>query len=431
MKKKRTWLWIIVAIVVVAIILIIFIAGKSKYVVSLSTSIAQQGKIENTITATGEIQPVYKVDVGTQVSGIVKKLYVDYNTHVKKGDLLAELDKSTLRQQLKQSQASLSTAKSNKELAQKSFDRISALYAKKAATQEEYDQAVTDLTSAKNQLITAQSNYSNAVTNMSYAEIYSPIDGVVLSKEVEEGQTVAASFSTPTLFTIANDLTQMQVEANVDEADIGEVRVGQSVTFTVDAFPKDVFTGTVKQIRLDPTETNNVITYVVIIDAPNPDNKLYPGMTANITIEVDNQEGLVIPLEATYADISSMMKELHKEGYSVEGAAASSKDNGHSNAAPSAAADKQVTNAKATTVDGAGTATSAVKNANIYVVNGKKIERRTVKTGLGDGANIVILDNLKAGEKVLLSVSKEKRNAKSKDASSNPLQMGPPKEKKR
>ena len=291
MKKKKNWILILVIFMLGAIAAIFIFGKKGQYQTVVDTQAVTTGTVETTVTATGEIQPVYKVEVGTQVSGIVKKLYVDYNTQVKKGQLLAELDKSTLQEQVKQSKANLSTSSSNKDLAQKSFDRVKTLYEKKAATQEEYDQAESSLKQAQNQLVTARSNYENALTNLKYAEIYSPIDGVVLSKSVEEGQTVASSFSTPTIFTIANNLAEMQVEADVDEADIGMVKNGQSVTFTVDAFPNDLFTGTVKQIRLEPTVTNNVVTYTVIIEAPNPDGKLYPGMTANVSIVVESQTG--------------------------------------------------------------------------------------------------------------------------------------------
>ena len=203
---------------------------------------------------------------------------------VKKGQKLAELDRSNLNEQLTQAQTSVSNAKSNLTLAQQQYDRVKVLYDNKAATQESYESAVNSLNLAKNQLKTAQSELSRATTNLSYATIYSPIDGVIMDKAVEEGQTVASSFSTPTLFTIANDLTQMQVEAKVDEADIGEVKAGQPVTFTVDAFPDDVFTGTVKEVRINPTVTSNVVTYTVIINAPNPESKLFPGMTASVTI---------------------------------------------------------------------------------------------------------------------------------------------------
>lgn len=396
--KKKTLIWIGAGVVVLLVVILIISKHSGGYVVNLTTQASQTDTLETTVTATGEIQPVYKVEVGTQVSGRVEKLYVDYNSTVKKGSLLAELDKSTLNQQVKQSKASLSTAQSSKDLAQKNFDRVSALFKNKAATQEEYDQASAELQQAKNQVVTARSNYENALTNLKYAEIYSPIDGVVMGKEVEQGQTVASSFSTPTLFTIANDLKQMQVEADVDEADIGLVRVGQRVSFTVDAFPKDVFSGTVKQIRLDPTITSNVVTYTVIIDAPNPDEKLYPGMTANVNIIVNEQQGITIPLEATYFDPASNRDALLKEGYKLTGSAQPK--------------------------------TSA--HATVYVVNGKEIAARQIETGLNDGANVIVTQGIKVGEKVLLSVAKEKKQKSSnKDAADNPLSMGTPKEKKR
>ncbi|MBR5092337.1 MAG: efflux RND transporter periplasmic adaptor subunit [Bacteroidales bacterium] len=305
-KKTRTWL-IVIAIVIVAAA-VVAVVTRPKEVAVINEEPCTAGSIEKTVTATGEIQPVYKVEVGTQVSGIVEKMYVDYNSEVKKGQLLAELDKSLLLEQVKQAQATLSTSTSNRNLAQKNFDRVKALYEKKAATQEEYDQAETSLEQAKNQMITAQSDYERSRTNLKYAEIYSPIDGVILSKAVEEGQTVASSFSTPTLFTIAKNLTDMQLEAKVDEADIGQVEEGQQVTFSVDAFPGDEFKGTVRQIRLVPTVTSNVVTYTVIIDAPNDDGKLYPGMTANITILVEEQQGLVIPLETTLFTLDPMTR---------------------------------------------------------------------------------------------------------------------------
>lgn len=393
--KKKLWIWIILGVAVVAIAVVLLFGKKGSYEVILTTQMVEEDSIVQTVTATGEIQPVYKVEVGTQVSGIVQKLYVDFNSQVKKGQLLAELDKSTLNEQVKQSRANLSTAQSNKALYQKTFDRIASLYASKAATQEEYDQAESQLQQAKNQLVTAQSNYENAVTNLKYAEIYSPIDGVVLNKEVEEGQTVASSFSTPTLFTIANDLTRMQVEAAVDEADIGEIKEGQRVTFTVDAFPKDVFNGTVHQIRLEPTVTSNVVTYTVIIDAPNPDAKLYPGMTANVSIITQEEKGLMIPLEAEYFEPEMVKEDLQAEGYTVE------------------------------------TAKKGPHSVVVYVVEGNRVVPKPITVSIDDGVNVIVTDGLSEGEVVLLSVTKEQKSAKSKEASKNPLQMGPPQRKTR
>ena len=395
MTKKKKTLWIVlaaVAAVVLVLIVLMAIGGKGKYVVNVNTATAEQGSVEHTITATGEIQPVYKVTVGTQVSGIVEKLYVDYNSQVKKGQLLAELDKSNLREQVKQCKASLSTAQSNKDLAQKSFDRVAKLYAGKAATQEEFDQAESSLQQAKNQLLSAKSNYESAVTNLGYATIYSPIDGVVLNKEVEEGQTVAASFSTPTMFTIAKNLTEMQVEANIDEADIGQVHEGQKVTFTVDAFPGEVFNGTVNQLRLNPTVTSNVVTYKVIIAANNDEGKLYPGMTASVSIAVNNEEGVTVPLEATYFELTAdYVKMLAKEGYKVPMEAMSSMKKGMMLG--------NTTEEKPSPKKG---------KTELMVVKGKEITQREVKIGMDDGANVIVKEGLELGEQVLLSVSKEK-----------------------
>ncbi|MBO4752110.1 MAG: efflux RND transporter periplasmic adaptor subunit [Bacteroidales bacterium] len=419
-SKKKKWIWIVLAVVLVAVIAIGMLSKGGKYVVNVNSSVSEKGKIENTITATGEIQPVYKVTVGTQVSGIVEKLYVDYNSTVKKGDLLAELDKSNLREQVKQSKANLSTAQSSKDLAQKSFDRIKRLYENKAATQEEYDQAATNLQQAKNQLISAQSNYENAVTNLKYAEIYSPIDGVILNKEVEEGQTVAASFSTPTLFTIANNLTEMQVEANIDEADIGQVKEGQRVVFTVDAFPEDQFTGTVQQLRLNPTVTSNVVTYKVIIAAPNEENKLYPGMTANVSIVVNEQEGVLVPLEATYFELTpDICKMLKKEGYTLpempEGFAAPKNMPKGFNPPKDMPKDmpKEMPKDMPDGMSGAtNTQGSADGKKTVVVLKDKTLSLREVKTGLSDGANVVVSEGLAEGETVVLSASREKLNTK-------------------
>ena len=389
-KKTRTWI-IIGAVALVAVVLAV-VLGRPKEVAVINEEPCTIGTIENTVTATGEIQPVYKVEVGTQVSGIVEKLYVDYNSVVTKGQLLAELDKSLLNEQVKQAQATLSTSTSNRNLAQKNYDRVKTLYEKKAATQEEYDQAETNLEQAKNQLITAQSDYERARTNLKYAEIYSPIDGVILSKSVEEGQTVASSFSTPTLFTIANNLTEMQVEANVDEADIGLVKNGQAVRFTVDAFPADVFSGTVRQIRLEPTVTSNVVTYTVIIDAPNNDGKLYPGMTANITIVSSSESGVLIPMEALSLSIDPTMEQfLNGKGYSVE----------------------------------------RIEEPNaVFMLYGKALKQVSVTTGLSDGANVMIAQGLTEKDRVVRSVSREKATT-AKKAAKNPMQMGPPEHKKR
>lgn len=316
MKKKRKWIWIIVVAVVAIIVLRFAFGGHKGGRLLVDTQVVVTDEVTSVITATGVVQPVYKVTVGTQVSGIVKHLYADYNDKVRRGDLLAELDKSLLQEQLNVSHAQLLVATSQNKLAQKNFDRVKQLFDQHAATQQEYDQAEAELDQSSNQLVTAKANYDNAVTNLKYAEIYSPIDGIIISRQVEEGQTVQGAYSVPDLFTIAKNMTEIQVEAKVDEADIGKVRVGQEVTFKVDAFSDDQFVGKVKQIRMEPQINNNVVTYIVIITADNPQEKLFPGMTANVRIVVEKGSGLVVPSYGTQIVVDSVM--LSREGYEIQ-----------------------------------------------------------------------------------------------------------------
>jgi len=297
--KKRT-LWIIVAAVVVVAALLFFLKGrKTKEPLSLETARASLVSIANTVTATGTVEPVTEVEVGTQVSGIISKLYVDYNDVVKEGQVIAEMDKVTLQAELESAQSQLSSAKTEFDYRTKEYNRSKTLYEKELISDAEYDEAVYQYEKARNSYKQAQASMVKVKRNLGYATITSPIDGVVISRAVEEGQTVAAGFSTPTLFTIAKDLTEMQVIANVDEADIGQVKEGQRVEFAVDAYPDDVFAGTVRQVRLEATTTSNVVTYEVVIDAPNPDLKLKPGLTANTTIYTLEKSGvLAVPSKA-------------------------------------------------------------------------------------------------------------------------------------
>ena len=290
--KKISKVWIAVGIVaVVAIAAWLMSGGKKKEDVQFVTEKVAKSTIQNSITATGTIEAVTSVTVGTQVSGIVNKLYVDYNSVVKKGQVIAELDKTNLVSALNAAKANLQSAKANQQSAQANlnyqlanYNRYKTLYQKGLVSANDYESAHLSYQQAKEQananlqsVKSAQEEVQRAQTNLGYATITSPIDGVVISKSVEEGQTVAASFSTPELFTIAKDLTNMQVVADVDEADIGDVAVGERVTFTVDAYPNDTFEGTVKQVRLQATTTNNVVTYEVVISAPNAELKLKPG----------------------------------------------------------------------------------------------------------------------------------------------------------
>ena len=259
----------------------------------------KKGSIINTITATGTVQADTTVLIGTQVSGVIKKIYVDFNSNVRKGQLLAEIDKTPLETQVQQAQASLDDAKSEVVFQTATYERYKALLDKKLVAQADYDQVKYNYDKARSNLKTAQAGYDKAMVNLNYASIYSPIVGIVLNRAVDQGQTVAASFNTPNLFTIGNDLSMMQVQANVDEADIGQVRISQPVDFTVDAYPNETFKGSVRQIRLQPVVTSNVVTYTVIVNAPNPEKKLMPGMTANITVLVQKVDSVpVIPAKA-------------------------------------------------------------------------------------------------------------------------------------
>lgn len=298
-KKTKVLLWILAALVVAAVVLVLLLGKKEKQVLVYQVTTLEPTTISSSVTATGTVEPIKQVEVGTQVSGIIAKIYVDFNSVVKEGQLIAELDRSVLQADLESSRANLNSAKVEYDYQTRNFERIKGLYEKELVSATEFEQAQYSYDRARYSYSQAQSNYSKAQKNIGYAKIYSPIDGVVLSRAVDEGQTVASGFSTPTLFTIANDLTAMQVIANVDEADIGAVKEGQRVEFEVDAFPEDTFAGTVTQVRLQATTTSNVVTYQVVINAPNPEQKLMPGLTANITIyTLDKHDVLAVPVRA-------------------------------------------------------------------------------------------------------------------------------------
>jgi len=362
MKKKI--IISITGIVVIVLIASLFLIKDKNPDVQLITYVAREGEFELTVTASGNIQPVIKVDVGTQVSGIVKKIYADFNSQVKKGDLLAELDKSTLTERARQSRSSLNNAKSDSLFARQNYNRIKILYDKNAATAASLEDATNRLTSAINSVANSKADLQQALINLSYADIYSPISGRVLNRAVDEGQTVAASFNTPTLFTIANDLTKMQVEAKVDEADIGRIQIGQFADFTVDTYPGEKFGGTVSQIRLEPVVASNVVTYTVIISAPNPDEKLFPGMTANISIITQSPKGICVPAEALYFN-----PDPSKIGnYLV--------DNGN------------------------------IKGNKVWIKTEKGLKAIPVTAGATDGITSIILSGVKAGDELVVGIEK-------------------------
>lgn len=300
MKKVNKKIWLaLLALLVIGILIWLFTGKKEKHTVTFETEKVVTTNIQNSITATGTIEPVTSVTVGTQVSGIVAHLYVDYNSVVRKGQVIAELDKTNLISELNTAKANLNSVQSSLNYQSANFNRYKTLYEKGLVSADDFENARLAYQQANQQVAQARETVKRAQTNLGYATITSPIDGVVLSKSVEEGQTVAASFSTPELFTIAQDLTNMQVIADIDEADIGGVKTGQRVTFTVDAFPDDTFQGSVKQVRQQATTESNVVTYEVVISAPNNSLKLKPGLTANVTIfTLEKNNVLVVPAKA-------------------------------------------------------------------------------------------------------------------------------------
>ncbi len=365
MKKLRiSKIWIaVVVIVIVAVAAWAMSGGKKEEDINFKEEKVALKTLQNSVTATGTIEAVTSVTVGTQVSGIVNKLYVDYNSQVKKGQVIAELDKTNLLSELNTAKANLASAQSSLNYQAANMERYKTLYKKGLVSADEYENALLTYRQAKEQVASSKENVQRAQTNLGYATITSPIDGTVISKSVEEGQTVAASFNTPELFTIAKDLTNMQVVANVDEADIGNVKEGDRVTFTVDAYPDDTFEGTVKQVRLEATTTNNVVTYEVVISAPNADLKLKPGLTANVTIYTQERSGVLavankaLRFTPTKETVGKDMKIVDSKG----------------------------------------------KN-KVWTLNGNTLTAHPVTIGQSDGINTEITKGLKQGDKIVTEI---------------------------
>ena len=361
-----------------------------KATVDFQTAKVEKGNIQTTITATGTIEPVTSVTVGTQVSGIVSKLYVDYNSEVKKGQVIAELDKTNLTSELNTAKANLNSAQSTLAYEEANHNRYKTLYDKGLVSADEYETARLQYLKAKDQVTTASQNVQKAQTNLGYATITSPIDGVVLSKSVEEGQTVAASFSTPELFSIAQDLTNMRVIADIDEADIGGVKEGQRVSFTVDAFPEDHFEGQVTQVRQQATTESNVVTYEVVISAPNNDLKLKPGLTANVTIfTLEKNDVLTVPAKA----LRFMPNEaLLSEGQTIDDVEAPQK---------------------------------------LWTREGNIFKAHAVETGTSNGITTEIVSGISEGTEVLVDFSISGGEQKEEEQAANPFMPRPKNNKKK
>ena len=388
MKRKRI---LIAALVVIAVLVLWLLLRPAKGAgITLETTPTSRITIRNSVTATGTVEPVTEVEVGTQVSGIIDRLYVDYNDVVKAGQLIAEMDKVTLQAELESAQAELANCKAEYDYQTKNYTRTKGLHEKALVSDQEYDDALYLYEKSLAAYDQAKAAMVKVERNLGYATITSPIDGVVISRAVEEGQTVAAGFETPTLFTIANDLTQMQVIADVDEADIGQVADGQRVTFTVDAYPDDTFEGTVEQVRLEATTESSVVTYEVVITAYNPDLKLKPGLTANVTIfTLEKENALAVPTKALrFVPDAELLEEV------------------------------------GVTIGSEGS--SAPGKREVWVMRGRELQPCLVTTGAASGDLTEITEGLSDGDTVAVGLTAANQMPEMPTAERSPFMPSPP-----
>lgn len=379
MKTKN-----IITLATTAIALVLTTGCEKKQNLIYKEAVIEKQDLITAVTATGTIEPVTSVAVGTQVSGIVSKLYVDYNSVVKAGDVIAELDRTNLMSELSSTQANLRNAESEFDVQKTNYERYKSLYEKGLISANEFEQSRLSYIKSQQSVTIQKENVKKAKTNLGYATITSPIDGIVLSKEVEEGQTVASSFNTPTLFTIAQDLTDMRVIADVDEADIGEVKEGQRVSFNVDAYPTDTFEGLVTQVRQQPTTESNVVTYEVVISAPNEDLKLKPGLTANVTIyTLEQKDVLAVPSKALrFTPSEAMMND-----------------------------DEQIIDCES--------------KEKVWIRDGKQFKAIAVETGTTNGILTQIIRGASAGTSVIIDVTSPTLEVEEGQQNSNPFMPGP------
>lgn len=413
---KKIGIGIAIAVVVG---LLLYFLWPSKKEVTFKTQVIEEGSISKSVSATGYLQPADKVEVGTQVSGKVEKLYVTYNSKVKKGQVLAELDKSTLLERLSQAKSQKSSAESTLNLATQNYNRTKALFEAGAATQQSYDEATNTYIQAQNTLNNANTNVREAQVNLGYAVITSPIDGVILAKQVEQGQTVASSFSTPTLFVIAKDLKSMTVEANIDEADIGQVKVGQKVEFTVDSYMGETFNGEVQEIRLEPKVTSNVVTYTVVVKAENPEEKLFPGMTASVTIFTDLQQGKLVSVAAmAFNPSEEVFASLDKPERPSKDGMREGREGRHSEGVDGEKGERPSREKREA---------MRQNGQKVWIKNGNSIRPRFIETGVNDGVNAIVKEGLAVGDTVVISAQVGEKVKKAKGGpSNNPLAPQPP-----
>ncbi|MPQ46917.1 efflux RND transporter periplasmic adaptor subunit [Marinifilum sp. N1E240] len=401
MKNKKVIISLVSMIILAGGIVAYLFASNSNSEYVFDTVVLKKGSINNTVTATGTLEATNTVTVGTQVSGVIEKLYVDFNSKVKKGQLIAELDKSTLQSTFETVEADLASAQAEFEYQKANYDRMKVLFDKELLAESDYDLVKYNYKNSVAKVKSAIANLNKAKLNLSYATIYSPIDGIVINRAVEEGQTVTASMSTPELYTIANDLTVMQVEADVDEADIGMVKTGQRVEFTVDAFPDDIFSGEVSEVRLQAVETSNVVTYTVIVKAQNPEFKLMPGMTASITDYVEEVNDILLlagkafrfspdrEMMNDYMSNLSDNNQLERSGRNNTGSNSSIASRKGSRPDQDLEDDKKL----------------------VWVKQGNLIKPVVVEIGVTDGINIQVLSGLNENDAIVTAMSLGKKDS--------------------
>jgi HlyD family secretion protein len=410
-KKYLIYASVFIALAVSVYLFVYFKSGDPEYV--FATTKVEKGSIHNTITATGTLEATNTVVVGTQVSGVIQKLYVDFNSAVQKGQLIAELDKSTLQSSLENAEADLERAEASFEYQESLLARNKVLYEKELLAKSDYDLILYNYKTSKAEVKSAEANLSRAQRNLSYASIYSPIDGIVLNRAVEEGQTVAASMNTPELFTITNDLSTMEVEANIDEADIGQLEVGQRVEFTVDAFSELTFNGNVTEIRLQPNESSNVITYTAIITVSNPDLKLKPGMTASIVIYIEEANDVLIVKEkaTSFTPDRQLLHEYMRGLAENETESQTDQPNKDGDTKPATQPREK----------------PALDDAHklVWVKEDALIHPVLIEIGISDGSDIAVISGLEEGATIVTSFELSENSKRSSKQNKNDEQKSP------
>jgi HlyD family secretion protein len=444
--KKKYWILIVLILVLAAVGAWFLFGKKDAASVQWRTAKAEMGDLRIVVTATGTLGADTTVQVGTQVSGIIDKILVDFNSIVRKGQVVALLDTTYLAAAVEDASSSMYRAQVQVNLTKRNFERNKQLYDEKVIAQADYEQSLSDYETAQANARSAKSSLDRAKINLKYATIVAPVSGVVISRNVDRGQTVAASFSTPTLFSIANDLTKMQVQASIDEADIGKIQVGQEVSFTVDAYPELSFTGTVRQIRLQPVVLQNVVNYTVIIDVPNPDLKLMPGMTANITVKIQEALGVLkIPASAlkfwpTQEALDQALKEMpdslkqviermmkfRQRMNSQGGTRSAANTGGGGGQSGFGSGQGGIARSNQGRLQGQGSEGSHGNRGHMGLVWVKTVANKLVphrvKTGLTDGSFTAVEGNLKEGDEVVIGIINTQTTTTSTQAQQSPFQ---------